>query len=406
MRRSKALLLAIVLALACPTGPTGFGGAPVRVLLIGNSYTYFNNLPEMFAQLAAAGQQPAETRMEAPGGWRLKDHWEKGEARKALADGKWDYVVLQDQSTLGVTLFVDGKARVSSDEVFRPAADRWAAEIGRSGAKPVFYLTWARRASPEDQDTLAYAYISAAKASGALVSPVGLAWQRVRRQRPDIGLFADDGSHPSPAGTYLAACTFFAAVFDKDPTGLPASVRGHPVNLDTEKVEVGRTAVLAELPPADARVLQAAAWSAWQELKKKNGGYLDVAKPVVPAVASLPAPANVPAASLAGEWSGTLLIEPSGPTEMTLRLDQGEAGWSGHIELAFKPAEAADVVDVTVTNGEVRFTLPKSAAIADLRVEFRGVSVSPAELRGTAEASRVEGEAPLRLVGSWRLSKR
>jgi hypothetical protein len=405
MRKSNALLIAILLALACATGAAARGGTPVRVLFVGNSYTYFNNLPEMFAKLAAAGQQSAETRMEAPGGWRLKDHWEKGEARKALADGKWDYVVLQDQSTLGVTLYVDGKARVSSDEVFRPAADKWAAEIEKSGAKPVFYLTWAREASPEDQDALTYAYSSAAKTAGAIVSPVGLAWQRVRKQRPDIGLFADDGSHPSPAGTYLAACTFFAVVFDKDPTGLPASVTGHPVDLETEKVQVERTAVLADLPPADARVLQAAAWSAWQDLKK-NGGYVDVAKPVVPGLAPLPVPANVPAATLAGEWSGTLMIHPSGPTGMTLRLAAGTEGWLGHVELAFEPAESSDAVDVIVTNGEVRFALPKSAAIAGLRVQFRGVSVSPTELRGTAEAAGVNGETPIRLVGTWRLSKR
>jgi hypothetical protein len=78
----------------------------------------------------------------------------------------------------------------------------------------------------------------------------------------------------------------------------------------------------------------------------------------------------------------------------------------GHVELAFKPAESSDAADVTVTNGEVRFALPKSAAIAGLRVQFRGVSVSPTELRGTAEATGVNGETPIRLVGTWRLSKR
>ncbi|MGD0309351.1 MAG: hypothetical protein ABSC02_08680 [Acidobacteriota bacterium] len=62
---------------------------PLRVLFIGNSYTYFNNLPEIFTRLAQAGNQRAvEARMVAPGGWRLKDHWEKGEALKVLHEGK------------------------------------------------------------------------------------------------------------------------------------------------------------------------------------------------------------------------------------------------------------------------------------------------------------------------------
>src|SRR5215471_15592197 len=91
----------------------------IRVLFIGNSYTYFNNLPEIFTKLAQSGHQgKVETMMAAPGGWRLKDHWEKGDALKALHEGKWDYVVLQDQSTLGVDYFLEGKLHVTSDEVF------------------------------------------------------------------------------------------------------------------------------------------------------------------------------------------------------------------------------------------------------------------------------------------------
>ena len=322
IRRLRVPLLALVVGLACLAAASARNAAPVRVLFIGNSYTYFHNLPEMFARLAAAAKRPVETRMVAPGGWRLKDHWEKGAGRQALAEGRWDYVVLQDQSTLGVTLYVEGKARASSDEVFRPFADRWAVAIKQAGARPAFYLTWARKASPEDQDTLTHAYMSAARASGALVAPVGLAWQRVRRQHPAIELFEPDGSHPSPTGSYLAACAFVAALLDQDPTGLPATVTGAPVDLETEQVQAGKTAVLAKLSPEEARALQQAAWAAWQEVKK-NGGYVD-AKPLAPGLAALPAPKPVSAASLAGTWTGTLLMHPSGPIEILAAAREGQ----------------------------------------------------------------------------------
>jgi hypothetical protein len=63
----------------------------IRVLFVGNSYTYFNKPPEIFSKLAEYGHQGrAETRMEAPGGWRLKDHWEKGHVLKALHEDKRD----------------------------------------------------------------------------------------------------------------------------------------------------------------------------------------------------------------------------------------------------------------------------------------------------------------------------
>ena len=239
----------------------------LRLLFIGNSYTYVNNLPEVFAKLAEAGHHEVETVMVAPGGWRLQDHWDKGEASKVLHGGRWDYVVLQEQSLLGTSLLLDGKPRVKNDEVFRPWADRWAAEISKAGARPVFYLTWARKATPEDQSVLTDAYMRAAKANEALVAPVGVAWAAVRQQHPSIDLFYTDGSHPSAAGTYLAACTFYATIFHASPEGLPAKISGHAVDLATGQVESDRTAVLVDLAPGDAHALQTAAWAAWQSIK-------------------------------------------------------------------------------------------------------------------------------------------
>jgi hypothetical protein len=270
-RFSRRLFLATLLAaLACSAllvAQGQPGSRPQRLLFIGNSYTYFNNLPEMFAKLADAGHQRVETSMVAPGGWRLKDHWDKGEAPKILREGRWDYVVLQEQSMLGTNFLLNGKPRVKNDEVFRPWADKWAAEIRKAGARPVFYLTWARKATPEDQAVLNDAYMRAAKANEALVVPVGIAWNQVRRENPSIELFYADGSHPLPAGTYLAACTFYAAIFDSTPVGLPAKIIGRPVDLLTAQVEPDKTVVLVDLPARDQLVLQSAAWAAWQQVK-------------------------------------------------------------------------------------------------------------------------------------------
>src|SRR5262249_13693322 len=130
-----------------------------RILFVGNSYTYFNDLPEIVSGLARYGNQcTVQTRMVAPGGWRLKDHWEKGIARQLLDAEKWDFVVLQDQSTLGMDYWVDGKGHVNSDAVFRPYALKWAAAVRASGAMPVFFLTWAGENAPEDQPALNCAY--------------------------------------------------------------------------------------------------------------------------------------------------------------------------------------------------------------------------------------------------------
>src|SRR5215471_15921651 len=246
-----------------------------RVLFLGNSYTYFNDLPAIFSELAKAGHQCAvETRMVAPGGKRLRDHWESAASHDALNSQAWDFVVLQDQSTLGTNIYFEGTTRVGGDEIFRPYAELWANEIRKHHAIPVFYLTWARRATPDDQAALNYAYMHAAKVTHSVVAPVGLAWAGIRKTDPTIDLYYRDGSHPSPAGSYLAACAIYAAIFQKSPATLPARISGVPVNLETEKLEPNKTAVLVDLAPSIAATLQTGAWETWQELKR-HGGYLD-----------------------------------------------------------------------------------------------------------------------------------
>jgi hypothetical protein len=262
--RRRFLVLFAALALS-PSATPGAAPTPARrVLFVGNSYTYFNNLPEMVRLLSsAAGAGEVEVRMIAPGGWTLADHWEKGDARGTVAREKWDFVVLQEQSQLGDPQTVDGLPRVGSPgKVFLPAATRWAAEATSRGAKPVFYMTWARKASPQDQAVLTNGYTTAATRGGGLLAPVGLAWKQVREEAPAIELFQADGSHPSASGTYLAACTLIALLFDRSPVGLPARLVGTPVNLETGLAEPGRQAVLSDIAPADARILQSAAWSA------------------------------------------------------------------------------------------------------------------------------------------------
>src|SRR5262245_23227206 len=90
----NARLAALLLTASAGARAAPGGDPTARVLFVGNSYTYFNDLPEMLAALAAAGGHALETRMVAPGGWRLRDHFEGGEALGVLRAEHWDFVVL------------------------------------------------------------------------------------------------------------------------------------------------------------------------------------------------------------------------------------------------------------------------------------------------------------------------
>ncbi len=121
----------------------------------------------------------------------------------------------------------------------KAAFKRYAAlfdhEIKRNGADTLFFMTWANRKKPEDQDTIARVYTETAQRHGAGLAPVGLAWQRSIREKPDFGLYYKDDRHAGPAGAYLTACVFYAALFNTSPAGLPSqiNIQGKPrVNLD------------------------------------------------------------------------------------------------------------------------------------------------------------------------------
>jgi hypothetical protein len=193
------------------------------ILFIGNSYTFQNDLPGLLRMLAASGGEALETESVVVGGWTLEQHWEKGEALEALRGKEWDFVVLQEQS---VRPFED-------TEKMHASVRRFHDVIRERGARTVLYLTWARKNAPERQKDLTAAYRSIGEEIGAIVVPAGIAWKAILESRLDIVLHDPDLSHPTLAGSYLAACAFYGALFGKTPVGLNA-----PAGLDGSIVPV------------------------------------------------------------------------------------------------------------------------------------------------------------------------
>ena len=188
----------------------------LRALFIGNSFTARNDLPGMITALAAAAGVRFEHRLMSIGGASLRAHWNLGAAAEAIRTGGYDYVVLQEQSTLPVK----NAARMLEN------VRLFDAVVREVGAKAALYLTWARLHAPDTQRAITDAYQAAARETGAALVPVGVAWQQFLAKHDRPALHDRDGSHPTPAGTYLAACVFFAVLFGRSPVGLPAGVPG------------------------------------------------------------------------------------------------------------------------------------------------------------------------------------
>jgi hypothetical protein len=212
------------------------GSAPLKILFVGNSFTARNDLPGLIAKLAAARGKSLEHGMISAGGASLRTHWNAGEARMAIEKGHYDRVVLQEQSTLPVK---NAKRMHENVRLFDEA-------IKAADSTTVLYMTWARLNAPELQQAITDAYTGVGREFGATVVPVGLAWQRFLRQHDEPVLHDKDQSHPTLAGSYLAACAFLAVLFQESPVGVDADVPG----LSEQHLARLQKAALEECKPA------------------------------------------------------------------------------------------------------------------------------------------------------------
>jgi hypothetical protein len=212
----------------------------MRILFVGNSHTYANALPLLVSELFnhAEGAGACEAFSVTVGGRSLEWHAAEPGSKQMIGYHDWDYVVLQQQTHP----FPGADALAEAYEQLKP-------HLKRSGAETLLYVTWSQQGRPEDQAEIDEAFERLAAAQHLRLAPVSRAWHRALAEVPDAELYAADGGHAAPAGSYLAACVFFAVLTGRSPEGLPARIT---VCGD----------VLVDLPPGVAAALQrVAAWA-------------------------------------------------------------------------------------------------------------------------------------------------
>jgi hypothetical protein len=217
---SAALGVLMSSSAAAADNPRGVGVA--RILFIGNSYTFYNNLPGMVAGLAKSGARGVETGMAATGGWTLAAHAGAAQTLDKLTSRRWDFVILQEQSQ------IPSVQRHRSQDMY-PAARALVGHIRAAGATPVFFQTWAHRGGwptsglhdyESMQQQIDEGYRGIAQELDVMIAPVGDAWLAARQHHPEWDPWQADGSHPAEQGSYLAACVFHATLFRESPEGL------------------------------------------------------------------------------------------------------------------------------------------------------------------------------------------
>jgi hypothetical protein len=200
---------------AAPAGLPGLPGGPAsasRVLFIGNSLTEANNLPGMVESLCR--QDGVTTRSVSVGGFSLEDHWNQGTALRAIDEGGWAVVVLQQGPS----------ALPDSQKNLREWTVRFDERIRRVGARTALYMVWPESFRPEAFDAVSDSYRLAAEGVNAALFPVGEAWREVWRHDTSVQLYGPDGFHPTATATYLGALVIAQQITGRTPVGLPSLV--------------------------------------------------------------------------------------------------------------------------------------------------------------------------------------
>lgn len=191
---------------------------PLRVLFIGNSFTYFCNTPEIFGLFCKSRKIPVEIESSTPGGYGLAQH-AKNERTQQLLSQKWDWVILQAQSVEPV--YRKSEVLHWGKHLIKQAMD--------NGAQVLLFNTWGyRQPATKEFDVdmhnkICQTYCELALATKCKLAPCGPAWKIVNEKYPQLDLYnkGDSNCHPSLQGAYLNACIFFTIITGKSPRNLP-----------------------------------------------------------------------------------------------------------------------------------------------------------------------------------------
>lgn len=183
----------------------------MRVLFIGNSHTYFNDMPKTFREIAVGNGIETEVTMLSHGGMGFDYHAEQPDVPFNILYGNYDFIVLQHVAH-----------PFGDEEVMFRAAHKLNDWIRQTSSKAVLYMTWPEKRNPQGLARMADAYLRLGRELPATVAPVGLAWRRYGEAHTPDALYFTDGEHASPLGSRLAAYTIFAAITRREPRPLQA----------------------------------------------------------------------------------------------------------------------------------------------------------------------------------------
>lgn len=234
--RSLSVGATLLLALAVEAAPSD------RVLFIGNSLTYWNDLPLLVEAMAAHQGVTLDCESVTRADASLEDHWGSS-IRGTIRKGAFKYVVLQQ----GPSSMPDSRADL------REWTKRFAEEIRSGGGIPALYMVWPDRSRRAFFPQVVESYRLASEDAKGVLLPAGEAWLAAWQIDPGLDLYSPDNLHPSRLGSYAAAAVIMSRLTGVSPLGLPHRLKlrnGDDYKVDERKAGVALRAVAALTLPA------------------------------------------------------------------------------------------------------------------------------------------------------------
>lgn len=191
-----------------------FPSSSQRILFVGNSLTYTNNLPSILEEIARDLGESIETTTLAFPNYAIEDHWNDGNFQKKLAEGNFEYVIIQQ----GPSSQANGK------EMLVNYGAKMQIVCKEYGAKLAYFMVWPSKKYYYTFDGVIKNYSYAAASNNATLFPVGKLWKKYEAMSNTVRLYGPDNFHPSKAGSFLAALIIFHGIYpEKDLLNLDYS---------------------------------------------------------------------------------------------------------------------------------------------------------------------------------------
>ena len=187
---------------ACDPSPPTRSDAK-KVLFVGNSLTYTNDLPSLVAGIGARKGVLIEKEMLAFANYALEDHWNEGCIQKLIMSGYYDFVVVQQ----GPSSQADGRKMLLEYGAFIQEL------CVQHDTKLAFFMVWPARVNYQTFDGVIRNYTDAALTTGSLLCPAGWAWKQYIDRTGDFSYYGPNDFHPSLSGSQVAAAVIYKALF-------------------------------------------------------------------------------------------------------------------------------------------------------------------------------------------------